>query len=333
MTAGLQDRIAVLTQAALAALAANDLNGAIVHFRAARRLAPDRAGLLMALARLLRQSGCWAEAWSAAETGLRLQPDDPVLADERLAALGNGGFIATALTLARAWAEAAPTQPQARFRLGALLLQSGDAAGGLRELDAALHMRPDWPEALVTAAEAAYREGALNRARQWLDRAVALEPENRSTRMARATMLLSLGVWEPGLEDYEYRLKPGAAPVIVRDLPLPRWNGEDVSGRAILVVAEQGIGDQIRFLRDLHDLSKLTGRMIVECSARLVPLFARSLPAVTVVRSVERQDGNRHVFDYAWLREHEPVGCYVEAGSVMLLLHRLGLPPDRPAKL
>ncbi len=332
MTPGMQDKVQQLTRAAMAALTAHDFSGAIAHFRAARRLAPDQPGLLLALARLLRRSGDWAEAWSAAETGLRLQPADPDLADERLAALGDGGLTDMAAALARDWAEADPGNPQARFRHGALLLQAGDAAGARRECEAALKLRPDWPEALVAAAEAAYREGMSEQARGWLDRAVALEPENRSTRLARATMLLSLGIWEPGLADYEYRLRPQAALEIVRPLPVPRWNGENIAGRAILVVAEQGIGDQIRFLRDLHDLGALAGRMLVECSARLVPLFARSLPGATVVASVERQDGNRHVFDYGWLGGHAAPDCYIEAGSVMLLLHRHGLAPDRPMK-
>lgn len=331
MTDGL-DKVAEPTRAAMAALAAHDIDGAIAHFRAARRLAPDQPGLLLALARLLRRNGHWAEAWSAAETGLRLQPADSSLNDARLAALGDGGMTDMALTLARDWAGTTPGEPQARFRHGALLLRAGDAAGALREVAAALNLRPGWPEALVTAAEAAYRTGATEQARGWLDRAVALEPENRSTRLARATMLLSLRIWDPGLEDYEYRLRPHPALEIVRHLPLPRWHGEDITGRAILVVAEQGIGDQIRFLRHLHDLSSLAGRVIVECSVRLVPLFARSLPSAAVVPSVERQDGNRHVFDYSWLDEHAKADCYIEAGSLMLLLYRHGLSPDRPSK-
>lgn len=324
------DKVAELTRAAMAALASHDFENAIAHFGAARRLAPDQPGLLLALARLLRRSGRWAEAWSAAETGLRLQPGDPNLADERLAALGDGGLTDMALTLARDRAEASPGEPQARFRHGALLLSAGDATGALSEFQAALNARPDWPEALSAAAEAAYRTGATDRARAWLDRAVALEPENRSTRLARATMLLSLGIWDSGLTDYEFRLRPHPALEIVRGISLPRWNGEDITGRAILVVAEQGVGDQIRFLRDLHDLGALASRMIVECSARLTPLFARSLPSATVAPSAERQEGSRHVFDYGWLSAHAPLDCYIEAGSVMLLLYRHGLAPDRP---
>lgn len=327
--AEMQDTIATLTQAAIAALTARDVEGAILHFTAARRLAPSQPGLLLALARLLRHAGRWAEAWSAAESGLRLQPDDPNLADERLAALAAGGLTDTALALARSWAAADPDAPQARYRHGALLLQTGEAAGALSELDIALAARPDWPEALVAAAEAAYRQGATEQAHRRLDRAVALEPENRSARLARATMLLSLGIWEPGLEDYEYRLRPDPGREIVRDLRIPRWNGEDIAGRSILVAAEQGIGDQIRFLRDIRDLGNIAGRMIVECNIRLVPLFARSLPGVAVAPSIERQDGRRHRFDYTWLAGHAPADCYIEAGSLMLLLYRHGLAPDR----
>ncbi|WP_409762244.1 tetratricopeptide repeat protein [Ferrovibrio sp.] len=287
-------------QAALRALKDGNTAAAIQHFATARRFLPTDAGLLHSLAILYRQERRWAESWSAAETGLRLQPDSADCGAARAAALG------------------------------CLLLDQGAASEALFWLRQALAAQPEWPEILSQAAEAAYRSGEMTSARSYLDRAVALEPDNRTLRMARATILLSQQIWMPGLQDYEYRLRPTPGLEVLRDgLHSPRWQGEDMAGRCLLVVAEQGIGDQIRFAGDLRDLVSLCGRLIVECESRLVPLLARSLPAITVAPSRQRRNGNRYVFDYGWLAELGPVDAWIEIGSLALRLFERNLPPDR----
>lgn len=321
-------------QDGLAALQAGDMDGALAGFSAARRNDPANAGLLRAIATLYQRTGRGPEAWSAAETGLALLPEDAAFADARLAAMADCGFHAAALFLARRQAEALPQDAQAQFRLGALLLKCGDADAALKAGRRALTLSADHPDALLMSAEAAFRSGDMAAARTWLDHAVALEPENRSMRMARATILLSLGIWMPGLEDYEYRLQPGGAEQVIRTgLSLPRWQQQDLRDGTLLVIAEQGVGDQMRFLRDIIALQPFCGRLIVECARRLTPLFRRSLPPAVIVATAQEQrsaDG-RHRFDYAWLAGQPPATAYIEMGSLALRLHERGLPPDRPS--
>jgi hypothetical protein len=52
-----------------------------------------------------------------------------------------------------------------------------------------------------------------------------------------------------------------------------------------LVLAEQGIGDQVMFASCLPDLLKGAGASFVECDSRLVPLFARSFPQIHAIAS------------------------------------------------
>ncbi|MFC3678188.1 tetratricopeptide repeat protein [Ferrovibrio xuzhouensis] len=320
-----------LAAAAAAALQAGDLPLAVSRFEAARRLAPADRAVLRSLGALYRHGNDWPKAWSVAETGLRITADqDAGFRDDRLAAMAGAGFTDAAGSLAAAWATMEPDNPQARYRFGDLLLKTGRHAAALAELQAALARQPDRPDILVAAAEAAFRTGDHARSRAWLDRAVALDPDNRSVRMARATIMLSLSIWDPGLADYEHRLRPDALLQVTRSLSLPRWQGEDLTGKTLLVVAEQGVGDQIRLARDLATLRGLCGHLIVECAPRLVPLFTRSLPGLTIAASVERRDGRVHHFDYGWLVQHPPADAYIELGSVMLRLWQRGLPPDRP---
>lgn len=323
---------ASLVAAASAALQAGDIPLAIRRFEAARHLTPAAIPVLRSLAALYRHAQDWGPAWSVAETGLHLAGDgDPGFRDGRIAALAGAGFTAAACSLAAGWAASEPGHADARHRHGELLLQTGRHDAALSELRAALALQPDRPDILVAAAEAAFRTGDRTGSRIWLDRAVALAPENRSVRLARATTLLSQGIWEPGLADYEYRLRPAPGLQVSRSLTLPRWQGEALAGKTLLVVAEQGVGDQMLLARDLPSLRHLCDRLIVECAPRLVPLFTRSLPGLIVMPSVESRQGQVHHFDYGWLAGVAPVHAYIELGSVMLRLWQRGLMPDRAA--
>ena len=79
-------------------------------------------------------------------------------------------------------------------------------------------------------------------------RAVDIAPAYGEAHWNLALSLLRSGELARGFEEYEWRL---ALPAFRGDAPpsTPRWNGEDLAGKTLLVVAEQGLGDAIHFLR------------------------------------------------------------------------------------
>ncbi len=319
-------------QAGMAALGRGDLAGATLAFEAALAAMPGHHGLLRGLVTLHSRQQAYEKALQLAETGLAAAPDDPVLLDHRLEALArlqpaNAGVLAQT----EIWAQQQPPIAQAAFRLADTLMLCHRPADALPWYRRAIEGAGDpgqLPAYLAGGAEAAFQLGDHANARAWLDRAVALAPQNRSARMARATILLALGDWHEGLQDYEARLLPDDAQQIERRLKLPRWQGEPLTGRRLLVCAEQGIGDQIRFARQLPLLQSLTGGLVVECAARLVPLLRRSLGGIRVQAAQEERIGNRHIFHYDWLQEPESADCYIEFGSITLRLLALGFGPE-----
>ncbi len=92
-----------------------------------------------------------------------------------------------------------------------------------------------------------------------------------------------------GWDEYEWRLRHGPSP---RPIALNRWDGTSLAGRSLLVLSEQGIGDQVMFGSCLPQVAREAAGCLVECDPRLVPLFARSFPNVTAVAKSARPTEN-----------------------------------------
>ena len=77
----------------------------------------------------------------------------------------------------------------------------------------------------------------------------------------------------------------------MRAYPQPLWTGEKLASGRLLIWGEQGVGDEIMFAGLIPDVIRTGNRCILDCDARLKPLFVRSFPEVDVV---SRHDGAGH---------------------------------------
>jgi tetratricopeptide (TPR) repeat protein len=74
-------------------------------------------------------------------------------------------------------------------------------------------------------------------------------PDDRQTHQSLAQFCLALGDFERGWAEYEYRSETFDPRQAAIERQAPRWRGENLADRTILVSAEQGLGDTIQFLR------------------------------------------------------------------------------------
>lgn len=141
-----------------------------------------------------------------------------------------------------------------------------------------------------------------------LDAAIEANPNEPVRRFPRAMIHLLNERYAEGWDDYAFRQL--ASVPHLRVLPFPLWRGEPLAGKTILVLAEQGLGDQVMFASCLPDLLALSpARTIVECVDRVAPTIERSFPACEVIAT--KQDNA-----FTWVTQLGSVDFYVAMGDL-----------------
>lgn len=106
------------------------------------------------------------------------------------------------------------------------------------------------------------------------DAAIARAPAHADAHWNRALVLLLRGDFARGWPEYEWRWRSAAMRGLARDFPAPRWQGEDVAGKTILLHAEQGLGDTLQFCRYAPLVRARGARVILEAPRPLARLLA-----------------------------------------------------------
>jgi len=112
--------------------------------------------------------------------------------------------------------------------------------------------------------------------------ALRIDPAFVHAHCNRGLSLLSLGDYAGGWEEFEWRWKRPELQTLRNMFPGSWWDGSDLSGRTILLFAEQGFGDAIQFVRYASIVSKAGARVVVDCHPPLKALL-RQVRGVTHV--------------------------------------------------
>jgi hypothetical protein len=111
------------------------------------------------------------------------------------------------------------------------------------------------------------------------EEAVERDPHSAGHRYNLALTRLRLGDWERGWKDYETRWRFREVHRSPRVFKQPRWQGEPLAGRRILLHSEQGLGDTIQFCRYTTLVVECGGRVVLQVQ-RPVARLMESLAAV-----------------------------------------------------
>lgn len=112
-------------------------------------------------------------------------------------------------------------------------------------------------------AETAYKE------------ALKITPDCARTQANLGYLLLELGRYPEGWPLYETRYDPRINPTFpAYEFSFAQWRGEPLRGKTILLVSEQGYGDDIQFVRFAALLKERGARITLMCKQPLQRLFS-----------------------------------------------------------
>jgi Tfp pilus assembly protein PilF len=257
-----------------------------LHFLSeALKIDSGSADAMSNLGLALEATGRHEEAISSYRNALRLAPDHP----EILYNLGNAclklGRIAEALSSYDGVLAGQPAHVGALVNRGNALLRFNRPVDAIASYDAALTAMPDHPQILTNRGHALRRLDRPAEALADFHAALVAAPEFPEAHFEAAMTRLTLGDFDAGWKGYEWRWKTDAFVRYRRQFRAPLWLGDQpVSGKTILLHAEQGFGDTIQFIRYAPLLAGRNAKVICEVQPELLPLLSQ-LEGVTVVAS------------------------------------------------
>ena len=229
--------------------------------------------------------------WSAAIE--RLAGDADPARTLRVYKSGHPGMTEAEALLRQAFPDNAdPTlEPALRRQLGkSLMLQgleqrrAGKPVEALRLIEQAVAVDPDNVDIAYTRGVFLTNSGRLEEGEALMRRVIAVAPDLPNPRDALGNNLLSQGRYREGWPLYEARVeREGLNDGYPRTFPFPRWRGEPLDGKSIVIFPEQGLGDQIQFVRFVPRLEKLGARVTLLAPPALAELFRFNLPQIEVL--------------------------------------------------
>jgi len=183
----------------------------------------------------------------------------------------------------------APGETMLWNALGTVVLEQGLFDEAIAFYLEAARLEPTFARALHNVGHALVEVGRLEEAVEWLDKASALHKQRADaleTQHARALAYLAMGDLMRGWEGYKARLEPAFAKQTVFACgTAKRWDGSDLTSKDIMLMGEQGLGDEVLFMTAVPDLLKAIGpkgKLHIATEERLIPLVSRTFPSVHV---------------------------------------------------
>src|ERR1700728_2302592 len=176
-----------------------------------------------------------------------------------------------------------PNVAEYHNNFGNVFVRQGKMEEAIAAFRKATSLRSNYPKAFSNLRNALKKTGQFELATAAYQNAVALAPNYSEAKWNLGLLQLLQGDFAQGWLGFEHRLEIDEIRAGKRQCNEPRWNGEALNGKRILLHVEQGFGDTIQFARYASLVADRGGKVILEVPPELRRLFTSLRGVETIV--------------------------------------------------
>jgi tetratricopeptide (TPR) repeat protein len=244
---------------------------AICHFEKSLEAYPENFKLHYNLGLAFYAQKKFHEAITSYQNAIKLEPNYADAHNDLGTAFKGKGLFDDAIACYNETLKITPDRSDTYYNLGIVLKEKGLFEEAIISYQKALRINPNYVDAHNNLGIVFQEKGLLQEAIACYKKALLITPGDAITHWNFSLALLLSGDFEEGWKEYEWRLK--VKDFYQPDFHCPRWDGSDVSGRTILLRAEQGFGDSIQFIRYAPMVAQRGAKVIVQCQKELTSLL------------------------------------------------------------
>ncbi len=210
-----------------------------------------------------------------------------------------------------------PNDANHHYNLGKLLKTQGNFDEAIQHCQKAIALKSGFIDAYNELGITWQEKGCYSVAIAVLRQALAYNLHQAQLNFNLGLMLLSCGQYEEGWQYAEYRYDGSMKDYhfIPPKVLFPRWQGESIAGKSLLLWYEQGFGDEIQFCRYVSELKKMGASYItLACKKPLKPLFETLIGVDRLLVSDEETEIQPH--DYWTFLLSIPLHCKTTPESI-----------------
>ena len=250
-------------------------------FQEALKIRPDYAKASNNLGTVLHLLGKLAEAEQAYRQALTIDPEMAMAYNNLGAVLRDFSRLEESQETLRHALSLMPGHSEIHNNLAITLKELGRLEEAKGTCIAALKINPGASKILNNLGVISKELGLFEEAAEAFRQALSISPGSGDAHWNLALLNLQRGDFEIGWEKYESRFCTRKDPH--GKLRVPRYDGSNLIGKTVFVYSEQAVGEELMFSSCLSNICSQASQCILECDPRLLPLFSRSFPNITVI--------------------------------------------------
>jgi len=303
--------------------AVGELNKAISVYQRTIELDPTDADSYLNLGLLAWKMKMYEVSEKFFRIFLTMKPESSSGVINLAGTLRDQGRLEDAVDLLKMELFKKPEEHELWNSLGTVVMEQGKYEEAVTFYEETLRLKPDYARGYHNMGYTVHHLGKTQEAHDCYSEGLKLmgkSPDQVESLHGRALTRLELGDLEGGFREWEVRNDPLFRSSMQMPFDAEYWIDQDVRGKKLLVMGEQGIGDEIAFANAIPDLIKHVGpegKVFIAVDKRLVDLLQRSFPEAIVDTHTSITHNSRLVRFCPWINDHGGCDYYVTMGSTL----------------